>query len=267
MRRKNNDTDYQMMLYYDIADNVTAFTTTREGGCSIGNYASMNVNAYCGDNPEHIAENRRRLCGELNIPLCHLVMPHQIHQTKVAAITSRFMEYRPEQQADYLEGVDAVITDMKGIAIGVSTADCVPILIFDPRHHVAAAIHAGWRGTVQRIAEKAIDEMSRYYGTDGNDCKAVIGPSISMDSFEVGDEVYETFRSTGFNHEHLYMYRNWKWHIDLWECNRLQLLNKKIDAHNIHVAGICTYQSSDRFFSARKLGIQSGRLFSGIILR
>ena len=163
--------------------------------------------------------------------------------------------------------VDAVITDMEGIAIGVSTADCVPILIFDPRHHVAAAIHAGWRGTVQRIAEKAIDEMSRYYGTDGNDCKAVIGPSISMDSFEVGDEVYETFRSTGFNQEHLYMYRNWKWHIDLWECNRLQLLNKKIDAHNIHVAGICTYQSSDRFFSARKLGIQSGRLFSGIILR
>ena len=255
------------MLYYDIADNVTAFTTTREGGCSIGNYASMNVNAYCGDTPEHIKENRRRLCCELDIPIHHLVMPHQTHQTKAAAITPRFLEFTQQQQADYLEGIDAVMTNIKGVAIGVSTADCVPILIYDSRHHVAAAIHAGWRGTVGHIAEKAIDEMNSYYGTIGSDCKAVIGPSISLDSFEVGDEVYDSFRSAGFYNAPIYALRNGRWHIDLWECNRLQLLNKKIDAHNIHVAGICTYQSSDRFFSARKLGIQSGRLFSGIILR
>ena len=255
------------MLYYDIADNVTAFTTTREGGCSIGNYASMNVNAYCGDTPEHIKENRRRLCSELDIPIHHLVMPHQTHQTKAAAITPRFLEFTQQQQADYLEGIDAVMTNIKGVAIGVSTADCVPILIYDSRHHVAAAIHAGWRGTVGPIAEKAIDEMNSYYGTIGSDCKAVIGPSISLDSFEVGDEVYDSFRSAGFDNAPIYALRNGKLHIDLWECNRLQLLNKKIDAHNIHVAGICTYQSSDRFFSARKLGIQSRRLFSGIILR
>ena len=159
------------------------------------------------------------------------------------------------------------MTDLRGIAIGVSTADCVPILIYDTRHHVAAAIHAGWRGTVQRIAEMAIEEMTRVYGTRGSDCKAVIGPSISRENFEVGDEVYETFRAEGFNTEQIYSKQNGKWHIDLWECNRLQLLSKTIDAHNIHVAGICTYQSSDRFFSARRLGIQSGRLFSGIILR
>ena len=255
------------MLYYDIADNVTAFTTTREGGCSIGNYASMNVTAYCGDTPEHIKENRRRLCCELDIPIHHLVMPHQTHQTKAAAITPRFLEFTQQQQADYLEGIDAVMTNIKGVAIGVSTADCVPILIYDSRHHVAAAIHAGWRGTVGHIAENAIDEMNSYYGTIGSDCKAVIGPSISLDSFEVGDEVYDSFRSAGFDNAPIYALRNGRWHIDLWECNRLQLLNKKIDAHNIYVAGICTYQSSDRFFSARKLGIQSGRLFSGIILR
>ncbi len=255
------------MLYYDIADNVTAFTTTREGGCSIDNYASMNVNAYCGDDPERILENRRILCGELDIPIHHLVMPHQTHQTKVAAITPRFMEYTHEQQADFLEGIDAIMTDMKGVAIGVSTADCVPILIYDPHHHVAAAVHAGWRGTVGRIAEKAIDEMNRIYGTIGSDCKAVIGPSISLDSFEVGDEVYDAFRAAGFDKAQIYACRNGKWHIDLWECNRQQLLNKKIDARNVHVAGICTYQSSNRFFSARKLGINSGRLFSGIILR
>ena len=167
-----------MMLYYDIADNVTAFTTTREGGCSIGNYASMNVNPYCGDAPEHIAENRRRLCHELNILPHHLVMPHQTHQTKVATITPQFFEYTQEQQTAYLEGIDALMTDMKGIAIGVSTADCVPILIYDTSHHVAAAIHAGWRGTVQRIAEKAIEEMGKYYGTTGSNCKAIIGRGL-----------------------------------------------------------------------------------------
>lgn len=256
-----------MMLFYDIAENVTAFTTTREGGCSMGQYASMNVNSYCGDNPEHIIENKRRLCHELGIPTNHLVMPHQIHKTKTAVITHDFMNYSSEQQADYLEGIDAIMTDLRGIAIGVSTADCVPILIYDTRHHVAAAIHAGWRGTVQRIAEMAIEEMGRVYDTKGSDCKAVIGPSISRENFEVGDEVYETFRAEGFNTEQIYSKQNGKWHIDLWECNRLQLLSKTIDAHNIHVAGICTYQSSDRFFSARRLGIQSGRLFSGIILR
>lgn len=256
-----------MMLYYDIADDVTAFTTTREGGCSIGNYTSMNVNSFCGDIPEHIAENRRLLCHELNIPLQHLVMPHQTHQTETLAISSDFMLYTPEQQKACLEGIDAIMTDLRGIAIGVSTADCVPILIYDTRHHVAAAVHAGWRGTVQRIAEKAIEEMGKRYGTSGVDCKAIIGPSISKENFEVGNEVYAAFRAQGFDNEQLYAVHNGKWHIDLWECNRLQLINKTIDAHNIHVAGICTYQSSDRFFSARKLGIQSGRLFSGIILR
>ncbi len=256
-----------MLHYYDIADKVTAFTTTREGGCSIGNYASMNVNSFCDDIPEHVAENRRRLCNILNIPINHLVMPHQTHQTNVAAITPDFMTFTPEQQTAYLEGIDAIMTDMKGVAIGVSTADCVPILVYDTRHHVAAAIHAGWRGTVQRIVEKAISAMGEKYGTNGSDCKAVIGPSISKESFEVGDEVYEMFRAQGFNSEQLYALHNGKWHIDLWECNRQQLMDKNIDAHNIHVAGICTYQSSNRFFSARKLGIQSGRLFSGIILR
>ncbi len=276
------------LLEYNISDNVTAFTTTREGGCSIGTYSSFNVNRFCGDDITHVKRNQDVLCSKLHIASDELIIPHQTHSTNVLDISQTFHSLSAEEKQNRLEGIDALITDQKDIAICVSTADCVPIVIHDTMHHVSAAIHAGWRGTANRIAEKTFDMMHELFGTEGKDCRAVIGPSISIDSFEVGNEVYDTFKKAGFdmktiaklqpemktasasrslNHERSEESLHMKWHIDLWECNSLQLMEKKIDASNIHVAGICTYKNSDKFFSARKLGINSGRLLTGIILR
>jgi hypothetical protein len=100
--------------------------------------------------------------------------------------------------ADDLEGMDALITDVTGVCIGVSTADCIPVLLYDEVHHAAAAIHAGWRGTVKRIAAKAVESMRDSFGTHPEELKAVIGPGISLDAFEVGDEVYDQFQEEGF---------------------------------------------------------------------
>jgi len=266
------------MIEYQIHELVTAFTTTREGGCSIGNYAAMNVNIYCGDNPKHVETNRELLCQTLHISTERLVMPHQTHDTRIAVIDDTFLSLSVQQRSESLEGIDALITDQTQVAIGVSTADCVPILIYDYHKHIAAAIHAGWRGTVKRITEHTLQQMHDIFGTDGKDCKAVIGPSISLDNFEVGDEVYEMFSQSGFDMKGISCRfpakkmskqegETTKWHIDLWECNRRQLMAHNIDAHNIQVAGICTYDHADQFFSARKLGILSGRLLTGIILR
>jgi hypothetical protein len=237
---------------------VTAFSTTRQGGCSTGNYAAFNINGYCGDDIVHIAANKVALCSLLGIECEHLVMPHQVHDCVVRRIDG------PQQET--LEGVDAVMTNVSQLCIGVSTADCIPILLFDPVHRAVSAVHAGWRGTVLRIVEKAVEAMQESYDTEAADLQAVVGPGISLNSFEVGDEVYDQFQAAGFEMEAISR-RDEKWHINLPECNRLQLVESGVLPSHIQMTNICTFQACDRFFSARRLGIQSGRIFTGILLK
>ena len=161
---------------------------------------------------------------------------------------------------------DAVITSEKGLCIAVKTADCIPVLLYDAKHHAAAAIHAGWRGTVAGIVRKCVVEMHQCFDTDPADLKAVIGPGISLERFEVGQEVYDQFAQAGFDMDRIArMYA--KWHIDLPLCNQLQLQQTGIKYENIEMSGICTHTQSDEYFSARKLGINSGRIYTGIILK
>ena len=246
------------LTYYNMGAGVTAFSTTRQGGCSTGNYAAFNINGYCGDDIVHIAANKVALCSLLGIECEHLVMPHQVHDCVVRRIDG------PQQET--LEGVDAVMTNVSQLCIGVSTADCIPILLFDPVHRAVSAVHAGWRGTVLRIVEKAVEAMQESYDTEAADLQAVVGPGISLNSFEVGDEVYDQFQAAGFEMEAISR-RDEKWHINLPECNRLQLVESGVLLSHIQMTNICTFQACDRFFSARRLGIQSGRIFTGILLK
>ena len=237
---------------------VTAFSTTRQGGCSTGNYAAFNINSYCGDDVVHVAANKVALCRLLDIDCSHLVMPHQVHGCVVRHIDG------PQQET--LEGVDAVMTNVSQLCIGVSTADCIPVLLYDPVHRAVGTVHAGWRGTVLRIVKKAVEAMHDAYGTQPADLQTVVGPGISLDSFEVGDEVYDQFVEAGFDMAPISR-RDAKWHIDLPMCNRLQLMEAGVPADHIQMTGICTYQQYDHYFSARRLGIQSGRIFTGILLK
>ena len=246
------------LTYYNMGTGVTAFSTTRQGGCSTGNYAAFNINGYCGDDEVHIAANKVALCGLLGIDSNRLVMPHQVHDCVVRRIDG------PQQGV--MEGVDAVMTDVPQLCIGVSTADCIPVLLYDSTHRAVSAVHAGWRGTVLRIVQKAVEAMCHAYGTAPADLQAVIGPGISLDSFEVGDEVYDQFLSAGFDMQPISR-REAKWHIDLPVCNRLQLMEAGVPADHIQMTNICTYQQYDRYFSARRLGIQSGRIYTGILIK
>ena len=244
------------LTYYDFGERVVAFSTTRHGGCSTGNYAAFNINAYCGDEAAHIAENRRSLASLLGIDERHIVMPHQVHGVEVRRIDC------PQQEI--IEGVDAVMTDVPRLCIGVSTADCIPILLYDEAHHAVCAVHAGWRGTVQRIVHAAIHAMHDTYGTEPSQLCAVIGPGISLESFEVGDEVYQQFADAAFDMKAISK-KYAKWHLDLPMCNRLQL--EEMGVTDIHLSGICAFQQHQDYFSARRLGINSGRIFTGIMLR
>ena len=140
------------LTYYQLGEGVTAFSSTRHGGSSQGNYGEFNVNRYCGDDPEAIARNRKALCKELGIRDSRLVMPHQVHGTGISQIGKTFFLLSEDIRSTALEGVDALITDVKDVCIGVSTADCIPIIIYDPQHQAAGVVHSGWRGTVANIA-------------------------------------------------------------------------------------------------------------------
>ena len=263
------------LTHYRLGTGVVAFSSTRHGGYSQGHYAAFNINNYCGDDPAAIQKNREALCHLLGIEDKRLLMPHQVHRAEVAYINTSFLDLTPEEQKGKLEGIDAIITNIPGICIGVSTADCIPILLYDPRHGVVAAVHAGWRGTVQRIAEKAVAAMTACYGSQHSDVVAQIGPGISLKSFEVGQEVYDAFAAKGFCMEEISrlmpssqgIENEEKWHIDLPACNRLQLLEAGLQNEQIHTLPVCTYEQHADYFSARRLGIHSGRIFTGIMLK
>lgn len=259
--------------FYDFDGDVIAFSSTRLGGYSEGSYGEWNINRYCGDSDETIRQNRKALCEFLDIDDDRLLMPHQVHLTETAKIDYEFFCLSADERQQRLEGIDAIMTNLKNVCIGVSTADCIPILLYDKVNHAVCAVHAGWRGTVSRIAEKAVMNMSDAYGSNPSDILAQIGPGISLDSFEVGDEVYDAFANAGFNMSTIskrYQTKEpncEKWHIDLPMCNKEQLIAAGIANDNIHVSDICTFKQHETFFSARRLGINSGRIYTAILLK
>ena len=194
-----------------------------------------------------------------------VVTGHQVHGTRIALVTD------PATDRDSLEGYDALMTNVKGCAIGVRTADCIPVLLYDPVKEAVAAIHSGWKGTLNRISPKTIFRMKDVFGTDPEDLKAVIGPGICRNCFQVGDEVVQYFKGNGINIEPIYSWNGPRQegsmkgghHLDLIEENRLLLMECGVPAANIQVSGLCTYEDG-RFFSARREGASCGRNINAI---
>ena len=258
------------LLTYKILNKfneIAHFCTTRQGGISVGNYASNNLSPFSGDNPEHFFQNQKLLSNELGIETAQIIIPYQTHGTEIREINADYFKLNNQQKLQYLDGVDALFTQLTDVCIGVTTADCVPLLFYDPRTRVIAAAHAGWRGTCARIAEKTIDNMVENYGCSPADILVAIGPSISAQVYEVGEEVVESFRLAGFDIPEIVTVRNNASFLDLWKANQLLLESSGVLKDNIEVTGICTYSEHNNYFSARRLGIKSGRMLSGIMLK
>lgn len=185
-----------------------------------------------------------------------IILPIQTHSNHVAVVRDSLVQY-PD--------TDALVTDRPGLLIGVRTADCVPVLLCDPVRRVVSAVHAGWRGTVAGITAEAVRVMMREFGSQPSDICAVICPSISPERFEVGSEVVEQFSAAGFP-ANMVLHTFLKPHIDLWHANRWLLTEMGVPSSQVEVVGLCTYAHTDRFFSARREGISTGRLVSGIML-
>lgn len=241
---------------------ITHFITTRQGGVSSGNLESLNFGGTVVDSINNLKENYQRLLNALNIERRQLIIPHQTHTNQVALL-------KYPDQFPSLGNIDALVTNLKDIAIAVLVADCVPVILYDPVKKVTGVVHSGWRGTCSRILTATIDSMISAFNCNPPDILAGIGPSIGPESYEVGSEVIEAFSNAFDDSDDFIRYLpNGKGVLDLWTANQLQLKKLGLKKENVEMAGICTYSNSDNFFSARKANPQkSGRFMAGIIMR
>ena len=199
-------------------------------------------------------------------------MPQQVHGMTIVVVDGNTpMDMSLERQP---VDADAVITREKGLWIGVRTADCVPVLLYDPTQSVVAAVHAGWRGTVKHIVSLTLQKMHNEMGSAMSDVMAMIGPSISPEAYEVGEDVVEEFVKAGrgdcvlraiwgTNGKQLLS----KPHIDLWQSNVMDMLEAGIDLQHIDCTPWCTFEHYKEIYSARREGIETGRIVSAIRLK
>lgn len=209
------------------------------------------------------AFSTRRDC----VPSIHIVMGHQVHDDRVAIVD------RPDLTREDLEGYDALVTCLPGCPIAVRTADCVPVLLYDPVERVVAAVHSGWKGTVRRISQKTISVMASTFGCKSANLRAVIGPCIAAESFQVGEEVVKIFKEQGFPLNDIWFFNKGAGespmyhghHIDIVKANRWILEEAGVLPENIQASGIDTY-TDESFFSARREGISCGRILNVVEL-
>ncbi|MBS3774357.1 MAG: peptidoglycan editing factor PgeF [Bacteroidales bacterium] len=243
-------------------EGILHYTSSRFGGVSKGIYATFNQSFTAGDRKESVTENRRRLVQELEITPGMLLFPGQTHTAHVRVIRSH------EDLKDPLTETDALVSDLPEVCLSVLTADCVPLLLYDPEKKAVAAAHAGWRGTVQSIALETVDVMKEQFGCRPQNIRAGIGPSIGPKNYEVGGNVVRAVHDNPNIHTESVIKKksNGKALLNLWEANRQQLLIGGLKEDHVEMAGICTFESHETFFSARRLGNPCGRFASGIMI-
>lgn len=256
------------LIRYKIGNGVVAFTTTRKGGVSSGNYKSFNLGLSSGDDNKYVMENRYRLCKKLGITADRLLNAHQVHGKQIMVIDENVMRLNKEQRQNKIDGNDGMVTQLKGVCLTVTTADCVPVILYDKEKEVIAAVHSGWRGTLRNIVAEAVSVMKKTYGCSANNIIAQIGPCISQDNYQVNNEVRKKF--CDLNEIFVKCFRkdeedDDKSYLDLRGIVEIEL--KDVGVEQILVNMQCTYAEGKVFFSARRQGVESGRMFTGVMIK
>lgn len=242
--------------------------SARLGGVSPAPFDALNMALHVGDDPAHVWENRRRYFAALGLDAERICTVRQVHGTEIVRAFRRDAGRGAHDYADARADADAVITNDSGVSLMLCYADCVPVLLYDPVHHAMGLVHAGWRGTVQRIAAQTIGRMGEEFGTEASDVLAGIGPSIGAGCYTVGAEVAERFRAVFPAYEdEIIEERDGEIHLDLWAANRVQLMEIGVVGSNIDCADVCTSCERNFFYSYRAAGGRTGRLAAVMELR
>jgi polyphenol oxidase len=223
--------------------------STRLGGVSPEPFG-MNLSFRVGDESGNVERNRVRFFGSLGFDPRSLAIPHQCHSNVVQIVN---------QAGDY-ESCDGLVTNATGLPLVITIADCMPIVLFDPKKAVLAHVHAGWRGSEGRITKKAVDIMEQQFGVSSRDIVAFLGPSAGVCCYEVGREVSDAFAPEDSE------MRNGRIFLDLKKANVSQLRQCGIQSANIEVSTQCTICGSDLFHSYRRDRERSGRMMAVVSL-
>lgn len=231
---------------------------TRLGGYSQSPWGSLNVGGTVGDDLQAVRSNHDLIYQHLNLNADRSCTTWQVHGADVVVATG------PVEGRRWLAQADGIVTDVPDTPLFMRYADCTPLLYYDPRHKAIGIAHAGWRGTVQGIATNMVEMMRNVYGTHPQDLNVIIGPSISCEKFQVGEEVVAAVHDYFGTLDGL-MRRDpsdGTAYVDLWAANELALRRSGVD--NIVLSGICTYQNTSEFFSHRAEKGRTGR-FGAVI--
>jgi YfiH family protein len=225
---------------------------TRRGGFSQGSFSSLNFGGTVGDNPDDVLKNHQKTFEVLGYPFGSRFDVWQVHGTDILCAVA------PRDPNSGFQKADGILTDNPGISLFMRFADCVPILLADPNKGVIGIIHAGWQGTAQQISRIAVERMRESYGSDPDDIYAGIGPSICPSCYQVGEEVLTSFTENfGKEAEKFFLSEKGTLFLDLWEANRFTLTSSGVK--NIEIAGLCTAENLDDWFSHRAENGKTGR--------
>ncbi|MBE2247729.1 MAG: peptidoglycan editing factor PgeF [Candidatus Competibacteraceae bacterium] len=246
--------------HFDSIPWITHGFTSRQDGFSIPPFHSFNMGLHVGDQVDHVMQNRNKFAQQLQIQLRSLYYANQIHSDKIFIVTEPIQTH-PHPSAD------ALITDLPGTAVAVMSADCVPILLADTQNRVVAAVHAGWKGSVNAILLKTLLKMQKLWGSKPSDIMAGIGPCISYSHYEVGHNVIEIVTNVFPQSESLLSpSTNNKMFFNLTKANMYWLHLFGMHDSQIAISNYCTYSDSEKWFSARRNPI-TGRMASAIGIR
>ena len=248
---------------------VKSAFSTRIGGVSKGCYESMNLSFDRGDDKDAVMENFQRIASAIGTNCHDMVLSRQTHTANVRVVTEEDKGKGIVRERDYTD-VDGLVTNVPGICLVTSYADCVPLYFVDPIKKVIGLSHSGWRGTVGKIGKETVRVMKEQFGCDPADILAAVGPSICQDCYEVSGDVIEKFKEA-FDEKDwdnlFYRKNNGKYQLDLWKANESVFRESGICKEHIAVTNVCTHCNSKILYSHRETGDKRGNLCAFLALK
>ena len=237
------------------------------GGVSPAPWDSLNLGANRGDSKESVAENFRRFCTAIGTDCNAVIKNRQVHSALVRPVYAE--DIQPDLAASGIVEADGLVTDQPGLCLTVFSADCIPILFYDPIQRVIAAVHAGWRGTAAGIAEKAVEAMVSGYGCKPEQIQAAIGPGIGPCHFETHSDVPDALTDALGSHAAplIHPRSNGKYQVDLKQANACFLRRAGLNPEHLAISDQCTACHPDEFWSHRLLGNTRGSMAAMIQLK
>ena len=257
-KRTVNGVVFHASERFDAAGGVVHGFASRLGGVSTGDFASLNLGIKRDDSRDNVRENYARFCAAVGADVHSLVMTHQVHSDDVRTAA------RSDVLADLLDPIpyetDGLVTNEPGLCLVIYYADCIPVLLYDPKKRAVGAVHSGWRGTSMGIVPKAIEKMGRLYGTDPADVLAAIGPGIGPCCFETHDDVPAAMLARLGREVEPFCVPNGrgKYNVDLKGIIRWELERMGVAPEHIEVLDLCTGCRPELYWSHRKVGDRRG---------